>query len=117
MFEKGKGFSNPYRHLKACLACGDEQHLISTYTALDTGTFHAARDSIFGKLNQLQKAMHAYIRLILLMLLGLHFIEDDGVRSFFSKYSTSFSTRTVKETMFKIVEIVIEAEINKRKVL
>ncbi len=33
-FQKGKGFSNPYRHLKACLAGGDEQHLISMDTTV-----------------------------------------------------------------------------------
>ncbi len=31
--KKGSGFFNPYRHLKSCLAEGDEQALVSIYKA------------------------------------------------------------------------------------
>ena len=34
IFEKGTGFTNPYKQLKSCLSHGDESHLLNAYYTL-----------------------------------------------------------------------------------
>lgn len=121
-FEKGKGYSNPYRHLKSCVAGGDEQHLLDLYNAavqetMATGTLQNARSSVFSKLNEREKAMYGYMRLIVLKNLPISFVADTEIRNF-SKYGSVFCHRTFKEVLFKLVEIVeckIKDEMMKQK--
>ena len=68
-FEKGTGFTNPYKHLKTCLADGDENELIELFHR------RRAEKSSFGSVSSAnlilstttkEQAMYSYLRVIVI---------------------------------------------------
>eukprot|EP00171_Calliarthron_tuberculosum_P003890 IDg3890t1 len=108
VFEKGTGFSNPFKHLRTCLADGDQQELIRLFN------LHRDEKRQFGKAvspemtvtaTKKEQAMFAYIRIIVLKSLPISYVEDAQVRSF-SRFDFKFSMKLTKSVMFKLTELV-----------
>eukprot|EP00171_Calliarthron_tuberculosum_P005814 IDg5814t1 len=111
-FQKGKGFTNGYSHLKSCLAGGDEAHLIELFhhavrSSMNTGTLSGFRVTIASRLNAREKAMYSWLRLLILKNLPLSAVDDKEFRDF-CKHDSVFCLKTIKATKLKLVEIVEE---------
>lgn len=86
-FQKGKGFMNGYTHLKACLAGGDEAHLIELYhlavrATMNTETLSGFRTTIASRLTAREKSMYSWLRLLILKNIPLAAVGDDEFRDF-----------------------------------
>lgn len=107
--QKGKGFYNPYRHLKACLTEGDETLLQSMYeTRLkqnDKAPYTEGLTTFFSKVSPKSVAIHAYITLIVMESLPLAIVENTNVRNF-SKHKDVFARATIRKVLFKLTELV-----------
>lgn len=106
--EKGAGFSNPYKHLKTCVSDGDIKHLMDAFEQkrAETRVFGAgSSETLVISSTQKEKAMFAYLRIIVLKSLPIGFVTDPIVRSF-SKFDVVFSERKVMSVVFKLTELV-----------
>jgi len=111
--EKGTGLTNGFMHLKTCIASGSEKLLLEKYEELKTASGTLTQSSIAWKLctSPKEKAMYEYINIIVSLSLPISYIENPIFRSF-SKHSVKFSLKTLRETIYKLVEIV-ETNISK----
>lgn len=85
VFEKGTGFTNPYKHLLSCLFDNDEDHLMLQYskrrnakrlfgcTALDMEVIDVTKT---------QQAMYGYLQLIMMKSLLISYVGDPVARAF-----------------------------------
>lgn len=111
-FPKGFGYSNPFKHLKTCIADGSETHLFEVYKLAlqECGgipNYFPDNSPTTRRLTPRENAMSSYVRLIILKLLPIYIIEDTEFRQF-SKSDGVFSRKLFKDTMFHQVEIVEE---------
>ena len=103
------GFINPFNHLKTCIAHGNveqlylvyEQNLISKRLHVSGTFFQQSVDRLSAK----ELAAYDYLRLIVLKNLPVSIVADPEYRRF-HRYNEIMSTRTFKEIIFKVVEIV-----------
>eukprot|EP00171_Calliarthron_tuberculosum_P005080 IDg5080t1 len=106
--EKGAGFSNPYKHLKSCISDGDIDHLMEVFERqrAESRVFGAGTpETLVISSTQKEKAMFAYLRLIVLKSLPIGYVTDPIIRSF-SKFEVVFSKQKVKSVVFKLTELV-----------
>ena len=118
--EKGRGYTHPFKHLLSCVANGNESELYDIYyTELENCRRSTGLQSRLqyipnaSSASYREKAMYSYLKLIVLKL-PLSIIEDSTLRDF-SKYSERFSVKTLKETIFKLVQLVEETITNEMK--
>lgn len=112
MCEKGKGFTNPYNHLKTCIAGGDENRLRELYNirlAEKKGKHSSNRQfsTAVMQLSEREKALYSYIRLIVFHSLPLQIVTCHDYRAF-SKFDIYFGVGYFKEILFKLEELVEE---------
>ena len=106
VFEKSTGFSNPFKHLRSCLADGDGEQLIALFSQRrdEVRRFGGAASPMETfSASKREQAMFMYIRLIVLKSLPLSFVEDDLVSSF-SKSEYTFSQKLIKSVIFHLTE-------------
>eukprot|EP00171_Calliarthron_tuberculosum_P001491 IDg1491t1 len=112
LFEKGSGYTNPYRHLRTCLSAGDEKHLLIVYR--DALADLQGRASVANRIafqitaiaaNERQKAMHAYLRLVTLNNYPMSHVQNEELRAF-SKFDEQIGKNEFKNTMLYLVELV-----------
>ncbi len=110
-FEKGTGFTNPFKHLVACVSDGDENHLYKMYEkALAEQRRarimnHAELFPIVYTATEREKAMHAYITLITKLSLPVSSVINSVFRSHM-KYKCEFGKNYFKEVLFTLTELV-----------
>ena len=119
--EKGRVYTNPFKHLLSCVANGNESELYDLcYAELEncrrsTGLESRSRyipNALSASYRE--KTMYSYLKLIVLKSLPLSIIEDSTLQDF-SNYSERFSVKTLKETIFKLVKLVEENVTNEKK--
>ena len=110
-FQTKKGYSNPFRHLKSCVASGNEALLEAKYTAIITGEsvlshYAQVRDNLCPDV----ATMHSWILMLVEKGAPLNSVQDQIYRDFSKCVCTEcthrkkhFSTEKVKEVMNKIV--------------
>ena len=113
-FRDGTGYRNLYQHLLQCFARGkskseQESVIRSIYdeakrAAKKRGGLVFSRFKI-RMLPEYERAVSAYLRLIIRHLLPLSIMESQELREL-SKYSTTISTRIIMDTIIKLVELV-----------
>ena len=106
-FEKGCGFTNPYKHILRCLASGDKEKLNKIFNEArqEKSRSFTWTSSSSQNISNRNKCMYSYLRMVVLKSLPLSIIEDKEFRTF-SKYDISFSRKAVKSVIFKLYEIV-----------
>lgn len=124
------GYNNPYTHLRRCYARGKD---LKDQEDVLLRLYEEAREAMTQKggtirshfemqsLSEYEKAIHGYIRLIVMKSLPLYYVSDPEVRNF-SRYDVNIGKRTLVEVIFKLVELVekkiaIELECTKGAVL
>ncbi len=113
-FKVNSGYTNRYIHLRRCFARGlDEKEQDSVILEL----YNEARLSVQRQegsicshfstrtVTDYDKAVHCYLRLIIIRGLPLSIVEDEEYRSF-CKFDVRISYRTVCKTILRMVEIV-----------
>lgn len=110
MFEKGTGFTNPYKHLKYCVSDGDEGHLHELYERKrieqrNYGDKHWK--SMLIPPTNTERAMFKYLRLITLKSFPISTVADSEIRAF-SKFDVTFSINYTKSVMLKLTRLVEE---------
>lgn len=104
--QKNKGFCNPARHLRACLADGDDGTLIDMYNdAKKRKTDFGVEEYFKSKVTPRVKAIYAYLLLIIMHNMPLSIVEMQNVRNF-SKYTEKFSRATLRKVILKLTELV-----------
>jgi len=117
-FKKGSGFSNPFSHLRSCVAGGSKTKLIEMYYASKADP--SACSGIFQphlSCTEREKAMYAYIRLIVLQSLPISIVEQKEFREL-GRFNIVFSRKTITTVILALVQIVekrIAAELNGTK--
>lgn len=110
-FRSGTGYSNPYKHQLSCLTNGNESKLLELYYDELRG-----QRSVYWPgspiVNEKEKALNAYIRLIVLRSEPLSIVEGPEYKTF-SMFSEPLSRKYVSEIILKLVEIV-ERKIDKK---
>ena len=108
-FQKSMGFINPFNHLKTCIADGKVEQLYMVYDQKReskrlhvSGTFF---QPTVDRMTTRELAMNDFLRLIVLKNLPLSIVEDEEFRKF-HRYSDVISKRLLKDTIFKLVDIV-----------
>lgn len=116
-FEKSTGYTNPFKHLVACVSDGDVNHLYTIYqTALSERrrggiTSHAQLFQNYRSATEKEKAMYAYINLVTELSLPVSFVTNRTARSCM-KFKSNFSAKYFKEILFALTELV-EREIGR----
>jgi len=113
-FVKSSGYSNPKKHLQACISGGSEKHLLETYKSAlikkrnSHGLHRHSRFRITDiKATDREQAYFAYLELITELGYPLSHLENKTLRRF-SKFSDIFSIKYFKEVMFLVVKFVEE---------
>eukprot|EP00171_Calliarthron_tuberculosum_P012024 IDg12024t1 len=115
VFEKGTGFTNPYKHLRSCISDGDDEHLTKLYfDALQQkrreGLSNPCYDiPIRTTATKRERDMYSYMRIVVLKSLPVSSVWDDEFRSF-SSCESKFGEKYFKEVLYKLTELV-EGEI------
>ena len=115
IFAEGTGFTNPYKHLRSCLADGKEEKLHRMYCEevqerKDKHGLESSFTRLGNRVTDREKAMYRWIRLIVLKSEPLSVIEDPEYRAF-AAYKEKFDRKYLKQVLFKLVELV-EARIS-----
>jgi len=111
VFEKGSGWTNPFRHLLSCVSDNNVDDLHQLYKTTkkdklrDGDLRNSDNISIEITATEREKAMHAYMRFITFMSLPISYVQTPEIRRF-CKYDTGFSFVYFKEVMFKLTELV-----------
>jgi hypothetical protein len=98
-FEKGKGFNNPHTHLLSCVAGGLEAKLKEMYNSTledkrrSEGLGNHFQPTVVVPVTEREKAIHGWLRLIILKNIPLCAVEDQEHRDF-SKYNVALSAKT-----------------------
>jgi hypothetical protein len=108
---KQSGYTNPFDHL--CRCYGTEEEVYRVYyqaKAAEDEAFDNSSSSIknhfsIASAKSRERAMHAWIRLIVLRGIPVSYVEDPIFRSF-SKYSDNISHKAVVRTIFQLVILV-----------
>lgn len=113
-FRSGTGYSNPYRHLRACYARGKpENEQIAVLNCLYAEAVKA-RDYHGGSilshfsiraLTEMDKAVFGYLRLIVMRSLPVTIVEDEEYRRF-TKHGQKISYRMIVSVILRLVELV-----------
>eukprot|EP00171_Calliarthron_tuberculosum_P003916 IDg3916t1 len=110
--QKTSGYTNPYRHLLRCFrseyelftAVRERQNAIQRESG---GTVMTDYFPVVEAANPAEKAMHAYIQLVVMRDAPLTVTEDPIYRSF-CKYDAKISHKTLKAVIFALTELVEE---------
>lgn len=103
---------NPYSHLLSCVAAGDESQLHrlflaatnSSNTVDDPGSMTSYISSSLSA-SEREKIMYKYIDVIISLNLPLSIVDNSKFRSFVDS-TVIVSSKAVRETLFKLVELV-----------
>jgi hypothetical protein len=113
---KKSGFSNPFFHLVRCY--GSEEEVYRVYKkvkedeeALENRASSIKRHFSVSSAKSRERAMHAWIILIVLKGVPLNSVEDNVFRSIL-EYSDAISIKALIRTIFQLV-ILVEQEISK----
>lgn len=108
-FDKNTGYTNPFNHLRSCVAAGSRSDLVDIYNTCVQDRHRSAFKKFPVTLTSTSKenAMHAYITLIVMKYLPLSIVEDKSFRDF-AKYDIHFNRSTVRKVLLALVKIVEE---------
>eukprot|EP00171_Calliarthron_tuberculosum_P002931 IDg2931t1 len=108
MFEKGSGYSNPFKHLRTCVSDGDDSRLFEIFYSRRNEKRQfgpGASSAVLTSATKKEQAMHCMLRFIVLKSMPISYVEDPIVRSF-SKLEQNFSIKFTKSVIFKLTELV-----------
>ncbi len=86
-FAKGTAYFNPHNHLKRCAVKDAKADLFNVYErAIERrqkfGSFPCEDNIITMKLSQRERAIQAYMNMIIMKLLQLSIVEGNSIRNF-----------------------------------
>ena len=102
VFEKNRGFSNAYAHLKSCIVSGNEADLLQTYFSALQNSSMSGQSSIKDHFcinlssSPREQAMYSYIKAITMLSLPVSYMENASFREF-SKHTEVLSVKSLKE--------------------